>query len=80
VNLLGKWNPLTPWRVDYETVRNYFGEDTAYQVYLKTHLIMYFIIITPLGILGEVVARLFIYYNTHYTQYIDRGFSSTHKQ
>lgn len=69
-SLINCWNPFTPWKVDFETVRNYFGEDTAYQVYLKTHLILYFIVITPLGIAGEVITRLFIYYNTHYSQYM----------
>ena len=49
-NLADGWNTLTPWKINYETVRNYFGEDTAYQVYLKTHLIKYFMVITPLGI------------------------------
>lgn len=79
-DLFYDWNPLTPWKADHVTLRNYFGEETAYEVYLKTHLIFYFLLITPLGITGEVVSRLFIYYNSHYTQYMDRGFSSTHKQ
>ena len=25
VNLLDSWNPITPWIVDFVTVRNYFG-------------------------------------------------------
>lgn len=49
-----------PWKSDLLTLKNYLGESITYQIYVKNHLILHFLVISPLAIAAELLRKIYL--------------------
>ena len=58
--LVDNWSKYFLWTTNFKVLRNYLGEAVTYQFFLKTYLIIFFIVLTPFSIGGEVLLAFFL--------------------
>lgn len=62
INLVENWSIWTPWKVNSKLIRDYLGEKPAFLVMLKSHIILYLGIASPLAILAYAIILAVIPY------------------
>jgi hypothetical protein len=57
--LIDKWHGFIPFLTNIRFIRDYMGENTAFSILVKTHLITFFAAILPISLLAQFIGSLF---------------------
>lgn len=65
LNLQENWNIWTPWRVNHKLIRDYLGEKPAFFVMLKSHMILFLLIASPIAVVAySIILAVIPYFGT----------------